>query len=46
MITYICLAWLGFKLSAPTWYFVLLGVGFLIKLIKYGIEMYKAGSNN
>lgn len=46
MITYICLTWLGFKLSAPTWYFVLLGVGSFIKLIKYGVEMYKAGSKN
>ena len=46
MITYICLAWLGVTLSAPTWYFTVLIIGFIIKMIKYGIEMYNEGRDD
>lgn len=46
MITAICLAWIGFQLNAPTWYFVLVGVGFFFKLISYGNEMYKKGKED
>lgn len=44
MITLICLWWIGCQLSAPTWYYVLLGVGFILQIINFGLRMYKLGT--
>lgn len=33
MIGYICLAWIGYRISAPTWYFVIVTVGWTLKII-------------
>ena len=46
MITCICLIWIGMQLSAPVWYYTLLGVAMLLSIINFGIKMYKAGSKN
>lgn len=43
MICLILFAWIGFKLSAPVWYFTLVGIGFLLQIIQFGLKMYKAG---
>ena len=39
MISLICLIWIGLRLSAPTWYYALLGFGLVIKLIDLGIKL-------
>lgn len=43
MISFICLVWVGFRLNAPTWYFVLLGFGILIDTLDLGIELGEIG---
>lgn len=45
MLGFICLYWIGLTLSAPTWYFVLIGIGLFCRLISYGMEMYKKGKD-
>lgn len=44
MITYALLWYIGVNLAAPTWYFVITGVGFVFKLFSFGLSMYKAGA--
>lgn len=39
MITCICLIWVGLRLSAPTWYYALLGFGLVVNLINLGIKL-------
>lgn len=46
MITDILLFWIGLQLSAPTWFWWLIGIKFAIEIIQFGVKMYKAGSNN
>lgn len=46
MISFILLAWIGWKLSAPVWYFTLLGIGFFLQIIQFGLKMYKADKKN
>ena len=43
MLLVICLWWIGIQLSAPTWFYVLLGISAFVKLISYGIDMYNKG---
>ena len=43
MVSFICLIWVGLKLQAPTWYFVLLIFGFVIRLLDIGIKLGKNG---
>lgn len=33
MITAICLWWIGFKMSAPVWYYVLLVIGLVFRFM-------------
>lgn len=33
MLLYICFLWIGIKLSAPWWYFVVIVVSFVLNLI-------------
>lgn len=42
MITCACLIWIGWKLSAPWWYYAILAGYVLIQIIKYGIDIGKA----
>ena len=44
MITYALLWYIGVCLAAPTWYFVITGIGFAVKLLSFGLSMYKAGA--
>ena len=44
MLTTILLIFIGIWLTAPTWYFVMCGVIFFGKLLRFAIDMYKAGS--
>lgn len=46
MFTYAMLFWVGLKLDAPVWYWVLLGISFLLKIFDFGIKMYKAGAKD
>ena len=46
MITDILLFWIGLQLNAPTWFWWLLGVKFVIEFFGFGIKMFKAGSKN
>lgn len=39
MISIICLCWIGFKLNAPIWYFILLSFALVVKLIDLGIKL-------
>lgn len=39
MINCICLIWVGLRLSAPTWYYALLGFGLVVNLINLGIKL-------
>lgn len=45
MINFILLWWIGLKLSAPVWYFALLGIGFFLQIIQFGCKMFKLGKN-
>ena len=45
MITLICLAYVGYQLNAPEWYYTLLVIRSAIILFDFGIKMYKAGVN-
>lgn len=45
MISFILLAWIGWKLSAPVWYFTLLGIIFLFQIIQFGCGMFKLGKS-
>jgi hypothetical protein len=38
--------YLGVRLSAPTWYFALLGIRIFFGVIKFGVDMYKAGAKS
>ena len=40
MLVIICLLLVGIQLSAPTWFYVLLGISAFVKLISYGVDMY------
>lgn len=44
MISFILLWWIGCQLSAPTWYYVLLGIGFILQIFNFGLKMFKAGA--
>lgn len=44
MIGSILLFWIGMQLNAPVWFYVLIGVNLLMRVFKFGIDMYKAGS--
>lgn len=46
MIIYICLYWIGLQLSAPAWYYGILIFGLFIKILDYGIKMYKRGKED
>lgn len=46
MIATILLIYIGARLQAPTLYFVLCLTTVFIQLIKFGVAMYKAGSDN
>ena len=46
MLVIICLWWIGYQLSAPTWFYVLLGISAFVKLISYGVDMYNKGKKS
>lgn len=44
MLTLAMLFWIGYTLSAPAWYWWFWGIHAFILVIKFGIDMYKKGS--
>jgi hypothetical protein len=38
-----CLIWIGNALEAPAWYYALLIITLVIKIISYGLDMYNKG---
>ena len=36
MLLAACILWLGFRMSAPVWFYVLLGIFAMIKMFAYG----------
>lgn len=46
MLIIICLWWIGIQLYAPTWYYALLGICAAVKILSYGIDMYKKGEKS
>lgn len=44
MIACACLIWVGWKLSAPWWYYSILAVCAVTQIVKYGIYMGKAAN--
>ena len=45
MISLACLIWIGLQLNAPTWYFMILGIGLLIKILDLGIKLGELSKN-
>ena len=45
MLAIICLWWIGHQLSAPTWFYVLLGINIFLKIMSFGIDMYNKGKS-
>ena len=45
MLAIICLWWIGYQLSAPTWFYVLLGINIFLKIMSFGINMYNKGKS-
>lgn len=43
MIGYILLFWVGLQMTAPTWYWWVLGIGMFINVLSFGLNMYKSG---
>lgn len=41
MLADILLLWIGVQLDAPTWFYILLGVRFVINLVNFGIKLGK-----
>lgn len=46
MLTAILLLYVGSVIQAPTAYFVMCGILIFVRLIQYGISMYKMGSGD
>lgn len=46
MLTIFCIWWIGTQLQAPAWFYVALAISAFIKLISYGIDMYKKGKES
>lgn len=46
MFIIICMWWVGIQLSAPLWFYILLGISLFIKIFSYGIDMYNKGKEN
>lgn len=44
MVTTLMLLWIGLTLSAPAWYWWCWGICMFIDVIRFGIDMYKLGS--
>lgn len=41
MITFSLLLFVGLKIAAPSWYYIVLAAGFTIKIIQFGINVAK-----
>ena len=46
MIAYTLILWILITLNGPMWTYVLLGIGFLIKTIDFGVKIGKIGKEN
>lgn len=44
MLADILLFWIGMQLNAPTWFYIILGVRFVINALNVGIKLGKAAS--
>lgn len=44
MLTLAMLFWIGFELSAPTWYWWCWGFTVFFRFIKFGMDMFKGGA--
>lgn len=44
MLIAFMLFWVGLTLSAPTWYWWCFGLFVFFNIVKFGFDMYKAGS--
>lgn len=42
MLAYICLIWIGNRLNAPTWYYILIYISIFFKVFTSGMEFMKA----
>lgn len=45
MIVALLLAWIGARLSAPWWYWVMLGMHLLVHLAKFSIQISRTTHN-
>lgn len=45
MLIHILLFYIGLSISAPVWYYVVLGTGVLLNIINFGFKMYKKGAD-
>lgn len=46
MIVTILMIWVGLQLNAPTWFYAICAITIAVKIIIYGINMYKEGQDN
>lgn len=46
MLQFACLIWVGIKLGAPTWYFILCGSGVVITFLDLLVKIYNLGKES
>ena len=46
MLCHICLFWIGMQLNAPSWYYWLMGISFVLNMISYGLRMFNRGKQS
>ena len=45
MLIHILLFYIGLSISAPVWYYVVLGAVILLNILNFGLKMYKKGAD-
>lgn len=45
MISILLFIWIGRQLNAPHWYYAVLAIGFLLKLVELFLRAYKLGAD-
>lgn len=46
MLGIICLWWVGIRLTAPAWYFWLLGIAGVLAFAKFAVSVFNAGKES
>lgn len=46
MLAIICLWWIGIQLSAPVWFYAILAISAISRMISFGMKMFQLGKEN